>query len=81
MLPSSHLKKIDLSKLKDENILSIAIRTELQLNHNRIHLLMDFNNNHDFVKEISEKITYRMQNMKEISNNVILTEEMLQSDE
>jgi hypothetical protein len=81
MLPSSHTKKIDLSKLEDENILSIAIRTELQLNHNRIHLLMDFNNNHDFVKEISEKITYRMQNMKEISNNVILTEEMLQSDE
>lgn len=65
---------LELSKLEDKNYLAIAIKTELHLNKNRMHLLMDFHNNHDFIKEISEKITRRMQNYKEFTEFVLQSE-------
>ncbi|MDF2669011.1 MAG: hypothetical protein K0R67_1317 [Paenibacillus sp.] len=71
MQPKLQTNKVNLSSLEGENILSIAIRTELHLNKSRMHLLMDFNNNHDFIKELSKNITHRMQNLQQITDGII----------
>ncbi|MFK7693753.1 hypothetical protein [Paenibacillus sp. HJGM_3] len=74
MEAATNSKILELSKLEDKNFLAIAIKTELHLNKHRMHLLMDYRNNQEFIKEFADNISRRMQNYKEITEFVLQSE-------